>query len=185
MKIVRFSLLLVVMLLLTACMKRGITMIAEPGKNYYTRYTIQYQNGRYRTNNYRLGKILPFNSAVRFIKNDTNNIYVRILPSGEPLKIERVQKTGNDSLKATFEQLFTAKKVNLSIYFPRVLDSIESGSIEDGMSREMVILTLGYPPRSKTPSLNANRWVYWSSPSRPFTVHFKKGQVYDVTDGAL
>ncbi len=183
MNIVRFALLLIV-LLSTACAKRE-AMIAEPGRDFYTRYTIQYKNGLFRTSNYRLGKTLPFNSPVRFIKNDKKNIYVQILPAGERLRIENVPRKNRDSLKVAFDKLFTAEKKDLSIYFPRVLDLIESGSIEDGMSREMVILTLGYPQSSETPSLSANRWVYSSSPSHQFTVHFKKGQVVDVTNGAL
>jgi hypothetical protein len=40
------------------------------------------------------------------------------------------------------------------------------------MTKEQVLMTRGYPPRHRTPSLEGNRWVYWSSRVVQLTVVF-------------
>ena len=43
-----------------------------------------------------------------------------------------------------------------------------------GMSKDGVVLAIGYPPEHKTPSLKNNRWVYWASRWNKFAVLFNK-----------
>lgn len=41
-----------------------------------------------------------------------------------------------------------------------------------GMSRQAVVLAMGYPPRRATPSLDAERWVYWTNRFNRVAVEF-------------
>jgi outer membrane protein assembly factor BamE (lipoprotein component of BamABCDE complex) len=49
------------------------------------------------------------------------------------------------------------------------------------MTREQVLLSLGYPPTHGTPSLQDREWKYWWNPSSTYTVVFDgAGKVADV-----
>jgi hypothetical protein len=40
---------------------------------------------------------------------------------------------------------------------------VVSGQVEIGMTKEQVLMARGYPPAHRTPNIELNRWVYWSS----------------------
>jgi hypothetical protein len=52
------------------------------------------------------------------------------------------------------------------------IDAIKKGEIVDGMSKEAVLVCYGYPPESKTRSLDSNAWVYWINSRRTKRVKF-------------
>lgn len=57
--------------------------------------------------------------------------------------------------------------------------AIEAGKITKGMSREQVIMALGYPATSDTPKLDAAVWkYYWNRYA--FTVHWASGHVSKI-----
>lgn len=39
--------------------------------------------------------------------------------------------------------------------------AVSAGKVAIGMTREQVIVSLGYPPAHETPALDADRWKYW------------------------
>jgi hypothetical protein len=49
---------------------------------------------------------------------------------------------------------------------------IEAGKALPGMSKQGVNIALGYPAKHKTPSLESNKWVYWTGRYDPMTVEF-------------
>ena len=49
-----------------------------------------------------------------------------------------------------------------------------------GMSREGVILAVGYPPEHQTPSLEADQWSYWRNSHSRFQVYFVGGLVSGI-----
>ncbi len=60
--------------------------------------------------------------------------------------------------------------------WPRpVRDAVQAGKVSLGMTKEQVIVSLGYPPRHQTPSLDAPHWKYW---------HTSLGSYLVVWDGA-
>ena len=50
------------------------------------------------------------------------------------------------------------------------------------MSKDAVIVAIGYPPITETTNLDSNLWVYWSGRYNKFNVHFKDGKVSKVED---
>jgi hypothetical protein len=50
------------------------------------------------------------------------------------------------------------------------------------MRKSAVIVALGYPPKHKTPSLEANQWRYWSSRFGSFLVHFQDDKVSQIVE---
>lgn len=64
---------------------------------------------------------------------------------------------------------------------PRIRDAVASAQVTIGMTREQVIMAMGYPVSSENPSLNAPAWKYWRWTFSPFTVHFDaQGRVHRI-----
>ncbi len=57
---------------------------------------------------------------------------------------------------------------------------IQQGSVYQGMTKQGVILALGYPPEHRTPSLEQDVWRYWSTRNRSFEVYFSNGIVTGI-----
>jgi hypothetical protein len=64
---------------------------------------------------------------------------------------------------------------------PPVRDAIRAGKVALGMSKDEVIVALGYPPTHATPSLDSPQWKYWHSGFGSFLVVWDNaGRVKDV-----
>jgi hypothetical protein len=55
---------------------------------------------------------------------------------------------------------------------PAVRAAIEAFKVAPGMTREQVIMAIGYPMTSENPSLEAAEWRYWLHSFNPFVVRF-------------
>ena len=55
--------------------------------------------------------------------------------------------------------------------------SIKSGIIKAGMSKDAVVMSYGYPPTHRTPTLQGDLWNYWSNRVRRFEVYFVDDKV--------
>lgn len=59
--------------------------------------------------------------------------------------------------------------------------AVRAGKVAIGMTKEQVIVSLGYPPAHETPSLDAERWKYWYGKFDTFLVVWDaQGRVRDV-----
>jgi hypothetical protein len=54
---------------------------------------------------------------------------------------------------------------------------IKSGTIAAGMTKQGVIYAIGYPPVTRTPTIEADQWVYWRSKKKTLVVTFEDGIV--------
>lgn len=62
-----------------------------------------------------------------------------------------------------------------------VRDAVRAGKLAIGMSKEQVLVSLGYPPMHQTPSLEASQWKYWHTGFGSFLVVWDAaGRVKDV-----
>ncbi len=59
---------------------------------------------------------------------------------------------------------------------------IREGKVLEGMSKQAVILAIGYPPEHRTPSLDADLWRYWESKFDTIEVTFADGRVVEIDD---
>lgn len=60
---------------------------------------------------------------------------------------------------------------------------LKLGKVFKGMSKQGVILAIGYPPLRTTPSLDVNTWKYWSNRFNTFDVRFnEKGLITEIID---
>jgi hypothetical protein len=89
------------------------------------------------------------------------------------------QAIGNDYSR-TLDMLAFAKryivaddpKKKIAGYAPKVRKAIESARLGPGMTREQVLMAVGYPVSSENPQLDAKTWRYWLSSFAEFQVVF-------------
>jgi hypothetical protein len=126
----------------------------------------------------------------------------RVLPAGTPIKAtgygrSRVyvqmengkQAIGNDYSRdldmATFARRYIVAsdpKLKLAGYPPRIRQAIESSRLVPGMTREQVLMAVGYPVSSENPNLDAKTWRFWLSSFSEFQVVFGPDQrVREIT----
>jgi hypothetical protein len=77
-------------------------------------------------------------------------------------------------------------KAKLAGFAPAIRAAILDFKVASGMTREQVLMAVGYPMSSENPSLEANEWKFWLHSFSPYTVKFDAaGRVVEVeTDPA-
>lgn len=187
MRIVTRSLMLFLMMLsLVSCNKALKPEVLPPnitvGATYYTQFVIRYEKGTHLTTNYRRGAVIPVNTPVKLLNITSKTIEVEVDNSSQKLLVKNVVKHTGDDVYQAFDKLFAKKKVNLSKFTSLELTHIKTGTVANGMSKDAVIIAIGYPPITETMNLESNLWVYWSGRYNKFNVHFKNGKVSMVED---
>ncbi|MEZ4451146.1 MAG: hypothetical protein R3B09_16830 [Nannocystaceae bacterium] len=133
--------------------------------------------------NYQEGSLLPLCTPIRVTFLSTDYLQFTALTTGRSYKYEFY-----DDMKASPGDHVTR-------YFgtscdPSVvgaLDSIDQkgvreGKVYPGMSKDGVVLAIGYPPDHATKSLDDDSWRYWESRFDIFDVKFKDGRVVAIKD---
>lgn len=115
-----------------------------------------------------------------------------VIPLGTPAKVldyaryravvqlpDGTQTLGNDYSRDLAMPSFARRYVvpedpalRLQEFPPKVQQAIASSRVTTGMSREQVLMALGYPIASENPHLDAGVWKYWLWTFSPFDVHF-------------
>jgi hypothetical protein len=66
---------------------------------------------------------------------------------------------------------------------PTIAAAIRAGRLVQGMTKEQTLIARGYPPAHRTPSLEANEWIYYDTPGFVDRVVFADGKIQSVTRG--
>jgi len=112
----------------------------------------------------------------------------QLLPPGTPVKVtgygrNRIEilvdgkkaTIGNDYSRAVKIEDFAARYVldkdprpTLESYPAKVREAIAATRVMRGMTREQVLMAVGYPPAYYTPDLEAPLWRYWADSSSEY-----------------
>ena len=124
-----------------------------------------------------------------------------LIPAGTPVKITgygryrvrveidgKKQAIGNDYSRDMKMEEFARRYVltedptaKLAGYPADIQAAIKAAKVKKGMTREQVIMAVGYPVTSENPSLEANVWRFWLSSFSEFQVLFgDDGKVRDI-----
>ena len=125
----------------------------------------------------------------------------KVVPLGSPTKVtgygrNRVlvtidgkrQAIGNDYSRdlglETFAKRYVVSedpRAKLSTFPAKLREAIQAGRVGRGMTRDQVLMSVGYPISSETPRLEATTWRYWVSSFSEFQVVFDDaGRVREV-----
>jgi hypothetical protein len=68
----------------------------------------------------------------------------------------------------------------IATFAPRIRKAIESARLVPGMTREQVLMAVGYPVTSENPQLDAKTWRMWMSSFGEFQVVFDGDRVKEI-----
>lgn len=126
----------------------------------------------------------------------------RMLPVGTPVSVtgfgrNRVnlkiagekQSIGNDYSRDLDNTAFAARyvvtadpKLKLVTFPPKIRQAINDGKLTGGMTRDQVLMAVGYPISSENPNLDASLWRYWRDSFSEYQVQFgPSGKLVKVT----
>lgn len=106
-----------------------------------------------------------------------------VLIDGRPLRVGHDYGRKQESLQQYVAKLLVKDdpKSKISGYPPNVQQAISKGRVALGMTREQVIIALGYPRTDATPSLDGAEWKYWTADDDEFVVAWDgDGRVKEV-----
>ena len=116
-------------------------------------------------------RMIPLGTPVTATGYGRYRVYVE-LPEGK-------QALGNDysrdlSMTAFAQRYVVAEdpKKKLAGATPRVRKAIETARLVPGMTREQVLMSVGYPVSSENPHMDAGVWRFWLSTFSEFQVVF-------------
>ncbi len=105
------------------------------------------------------------------VRSDRENNYIYFRLAEPPQTYFRLfinaryQTNGHDelTLQELHNRMFTEKTFDqLTAGFSSdEIENIRNGTIQQGMSKEAVLVSWGYPPLHQTPSIESDQWFYW------------------------
>ena len=116
-------------------------------------------------------KLIPVGTPTRVTGYGRNRVQVEIAGSKQAI--------GNDYSRDIQLPAFAQRYVvtedparKIAGYAPKVRDAIKSARITKGMTREQVLMAVGYPISSENPNLDAPVWRTWLGSFSEFQVLF-------------
>lgn len=143
---------------------------------FYTRFNLYYEYGKHNTTNYLRGIFLPVNTPVTLIRHRGKSIYIR-LPNDEKIYLYNVPEYSGENLNGIFKRTLSTSETDLSEFTQEEQKAIKTGEVRIGMSKKAVLVSIGYPPKHKTISLESNSWLYWRHRFDTFIVEFENDTV--------
>lgn len=138
--------------------------------------------------------------------SDANYHAGSVLPFGSPAAVQKMTSDsltfGSGATTLTLVHSYGRNQENGQQYFSKILvptdphtvfatyprdvqSAIENGRVEVGMTKEQVLMSLGYPPTHRTASTDLNTWMYWFSRAATYQVIFgDTGTVASVVGNA-
>lgn len=145
----------------------------------YTRINMHYYIARgdniVDTTNYQLGMLIPVNSQV--VMQDISRGKLTFLYKGQVIVLKNTKKYSGLDMSGVVSRYFSKKKVDLSKFTAVERRAIREGTVVKGMRKNAVLVSLGYPPKHRTPDLKMDRWTYWKNRWSTFVVFFKNDKV--------
>ena len=161
------------------------------GQTRYLCCNLHYDKTSITDVNYLQGTLVPLGTRVQIL--DVRKNTVKFQPDGHPpltLALRHGRKT--IGFEQYLERVFVTEDPRTKLPRPtrdrkqaggdaeKVRKAIEQGTVEPGMTKEQVLMAVGYPPAHKTPSLDAPMWTYWANRWSTYQVYFDGDRVSRV-----
>lgn len=133
------------------------------------------------TTNYQSPILLPLCTRVEVIEESEKAVRFRAGEQGVEytyLRTKHLRASFADHLAKVFGHECVSSRVAAMNQTDR--DGIAAGRAAPGMSKEAVILAMGYPPDHANPNLESDLWTFWRNKFIKMVVHFSEGVVSHV-----
>lgn len=168
---------------LAAC-KQAVSpqLLAEyQGRSLMTCCNIHYETDDINDANYFVGSTIPPGTPVQVQAMGSDS--VTFTANGKKLSLHHRYGTAQESLQQYVNKILVADdpKTRLASFSRSAQQAIHEGRVEKGMTKEQVIMSLGYPPTHRTASTNDSEWTYWYNRWVSYKVQFdNQGVVANV-----
>jgi len=147
----------------------------------YTCCNLHYEKDWISDANWGTFATIPAGAKIKVLSYGSNRAAVEI--DGKPMRIGHDYGRNEESLEKYISKIVVKAnpKAKLDRYPDKVRGAIREGKVLPGMTREQVVMSVGYPPTHKTPSLQSSVWNHWASRAGRYEVHWNsKGTVAKV-----
>jgi hypothetical protein len=174
-----------VVALLEACGARSGRSIADPrvGRVFFLCCNIHYDPHKPEITDAipSHGTLIPFGTRVEVQKVTRDTVRFEAA-SHPPITLSYDHGGRGQSFETFLNYLFVPEdpRLKLKKVPARQVKLIEKGMVAPGMSRDQVLMALGYPPGDHTPSLGSTTWLYPSGTGPALVVYFDGGRVSSV-----
>jgi hypothetical protein len=130
------------------------------------------------------GTLVPFATRVEVQKVTRDTVV--FAPAGHPPITLDYEHGGKLPFDTFLSRLFVTEdpRLKLKKVPARQVKQVEKATIVPGMSRDQVLLAVGYPPADRTPALEATTWTYGDGAgSDAFVVYFDGNRVSSMQRG--
>ncbi|MDM0113365.1 cell envelope protein SmpA [Variovorax sp. J22R133] len=121
--------------------------------------------------------MLPLGTPVSITSYDFRSVEIDVKGKGT----QRLMNDYSRDLKAApFAQRYVLKddpKLKLATFSEATRQAIEAAKVIPGMTREQVVMSVGYPVTSENPDFNAKVWRFWLDSWTEFQVVFDDSNV--------
>jgi len=144
-------------------------------RTLYTCCNIHYEGAEITDANYFVGSTLPLGSPVGV--EELTSESVTFSAGATVLTLYHSYGTEQESAREYFDKVLVTHDPKKKVAgFPQaVRDAIRDARVERGMTREQVIMSLGYPATHRTPSTSTSEWTYWYNRWITYKVQFDEG----------
>ena len=114
--------------------------------------------------------------------------YASVDVDGKPMRLGLDYGREQQTLQEFVDKIVVTEdpKKKLATFPASVQDAIGQGKVMVGMTREQVIMAVGYPMANETTSLDEDLWRYWISSFGPYQVLWDgKGRVKEIAADQL
>jgi hypothetical protein len=128
---------------------------------------------------YVLGEVIPMCTPVVIGEWDYSEITFTVVKTQVKYTYYYHRSSTPEGLAANALNYFGLQCESAAVQQMSAVDKagIKSGTIAVGMTKQAVIYAVGYPPVTRTPTIEADQWVYWRSKSKLLIVTFEDGSV--------
>jgi outer membrane protein assembly factor BamE (lipoprotein component of BamABCDE complex) len=141
-------------------------------RTLYTCCNIHHEGTDINDANYYVGTMIPLGSPVRVEAAGRSGVTISV--DGQRLNLYHSYGTQQESFQQYLDKILVPDdpQAKVATYPQSAQAAIKDGRVEVGMTREQVLLSLGYPPTHRTASTSANEWTYWYNRYVTYRVQF-------------
>jgi len=158
-------------------------LIGSPGVVTLTNLHPDERRSRLFAANYQQDGLIPVCSAVVLLDRNRERLVFSVQETGKTYEYYHHAKAAAEPFPEHLARYFGTEcprdDANLAEVDRR---GIAEGKALAGMSKAGVVLALGVPPRHTTPSLDADRWLYWKNRFDRMAVVFRDGRVAGIEE---
>ena len=126
--------------------------------------------------NYQMPGLIPVCSEVTITEVSDKRVKFTVKESGRQYKLDR-QGFLKEPWETYLDKLFGTDCPNVSSMSEADQRGIKAGQAYEGMTKQGVIIAMGYPPDHATPNTESDTWRYWRNKFANYSIQFKNGVV--------